>query len=198
MKRFAPTGTLWNYSRPINSPESNLSDVLWQKANTYRQSGRSTDAIVAYLELQRLHPDDTTIVSLLGELYLKVRDYPAAVSAFQKVYTALPTDKQAQHNLIASYQQYAQALRNRRDYSAAVVQLQKAVNLFPTDINLRLSLSQAYQHVGRYEQARDELEQILVRDPEQYKRKDRTCEPSDPPWKYPHESEKIRRSHRRL
>ena len=145
---------------------TNLSDVLWQKANARRQSGRSAEAIKTYLELQKLHPDDMTLASLLGELYLKVRDYPASIAAFHKVYTALPTDKQAQHNLIAAYQHYAKALRNRRDYNGAVVQLQKAIDLFPTDINLRLSLSQAYQHVGKYEQARDALEQILAQAPD--------------------------------
>ena len=144
---------------------TNLSDVLWQKANARRQSGRSAEAIATYLELQKLHPDDTDIASLLGELYLKVKDYPAAISAFHKVYTArVPTNEQAQRNLIAAYQQYAGALRNRRDYSAALVQLQKVVDLFPNDINLRLNLSQAYQHVGKYEQAQSELEQILAQD----------------------------------
>ena len=146
---------------------TNLSDVLWQKANARRQSGRSTDAIATYLELQKLHPGDTDIASLLGALYLKVRDYPGAVSAFHKVYTeTLPTDKQARHNLIAAYQQYAKSLRNRRDYNGAVVQLQKAVDLFPTDINLRLNLSQGYQHIGKYEQAQSELEQILADAPD--------------------------------
>ena len=143
---------------------TNLSDVLWQKANAYRQSGRSTEAIATYLELRELHPDDTNIDSLLGELYLKVKNYPEAVSAFHKVHVALRTDKQAQHNLIAAYQQYAKALRNRKDYGAAVTQLQKAVDLFPKDINLRLSLSQAYQHIGKYEHARTELERILAQD----------------------------------
>ena len=146
--------------------KTNLIDVLWQKANARRQSGRSADAIATYLELQKLHLGDTDIAGLLGELYLKVKDYPAAVSAFHKVYAARPTDKQAQHNLVAAYQQYAKALRNRRDYTAAMVQLQKAVDLFPTDVNLRLSLSQAYQHIGKYEQARGELERILAQDPD--------------------------------
>ena len=146
--------------------KTNLIDVLWQKANARRQAGRSAEAIATYLELQKLHPNDTDIASLLGELYLKVRDYPAAVSAFHKVYTAQPTNDQAQHNLIAAYQQYAGALRNQRDYSAALVQLQKAVDLFPTNINLRLSLAQTYQHTGKYEQAKTELEQILAQDPE--------------------------------
>lgn len=146
--------------------KTNLIDVLWQKANARRQAGRSAEAIATYLELQKLHSNDTDIASLLGELYLKVRDYPAAVSAFHKVYTAQPTNDQAPHNLIAAYQQYAGALRNQRDYSAALVQLQKAVALFPTNINLRLSLAQAYQHTGKYEQAKTELEQILAQDPE--------------------------------
>ena len=145
--------------------KTNLIDVLWQKANAHRQSGRSTSAIATYLELQKLHPDDTDIASLLGELYLKVRDYPAAISAFHKVYTALPTDKQAQHNLIAAYLQYAQGLRQRRNYSTAAVQLQKALDLFPTDLNLRLTLSQVYQRLGKYNQAQEELERILVQDP---------------------------------
>lgn len=146
---------------------TNLSDAFWQKANTYRRSGRSTDAIAVYLELQKLHPDDTSIASLLGESYLKVQNYQAAISAFHQVYTeTLPTDKQAQHNLIAAYQQYAQALRTRRDYRTAMAQLQQAVDLFPSDINLRLSLAQAYQHVGRYEQAQSELERILADAPD--------------------------------
>ncbi len=145
---------------------TNLIDVLWQKANAHRQSGRSAEAIATYLELQKMHPDDTDIASLLGELYLKVRDYPAAISAFQQVHTAQPTNEQAQRNLRAAYQQYAQTLRNQRDYSASATQLEKAVGLFPTDINLRLSLSQAYQHVGKYEQATSELERILAQEPD--------------------------------
>ncbi|MCY4552204.1 MAG: tetratricopeptide repeat protein [Candidatus Poribacteria bacterium] len=149
--------------------KTNLSDVLWQKANARRQAGRSNEAIATYLELQKLHPDDTAIVSLLGELYLKVKDYPAAISAFHKVHTAQSTNEQAQRNLIAAYQQYAGVLRNQRDYSAALVQLQRAVDLFPTHINLRLSLSQAYQHTGKYEQAQSELEQILAQDPDNQK-----------------------------
>ena len=145
--------------------KKNLIDVLWQKANARRQSGRSAEAIATYLELQKLHPGDTDIASLLGELYLKVKDHPAAISAFHKVYTAQPTNAQAQHNLIAAYQQYAGTLRNQRNYSAALVQLQKAVNIFPNDLNLRLNLAQAYQHTGKYEQATTELEQILAQDP---------------------------------
>ena len=146
--------------------QKNLIDALWQKANAHRQSGHSAAAIRTYLELQKMHPDDTDISSLLGELYLKVLDYPAAIAAFQQVYTAQPTNEQAQHNLMAAYQQYARALRNRRDYTTAVTQLQKAVTLFPTNVNLRLSLSQAYQHIGKYEQATSELEQILAQDPD--------------------------------
>ncbi len=146
--------------------KTNLIDALSQKANTQRQSGHIDEAIETYLELQKLQPNDTTIASLLGELYLlKERDYPAAISAFHKVYTTHPTDKQAKQNLIAAYQQYAKTLRNRREYAAALEQLQKAVALFPDDINLRLNLSQAYQHVGKYEQASAELEQILARSP---------------------------------
>ena len=151
--------------------KTNLIDVLWQKANARRQAGRSAEAIATYLELQKLHPNDTDIASLLGELYLKVKDYPAAISAFQQVHTAQPNNEQAQRNLIAAYQQYAGALRNQRDYSAALVQLQKVVGLFPTNINLRVSLSQAYQHTGKYEQAESELEQILAQDPDNQKAK---------------------------
>ncbi|MDE0681966.1 MAG: tetratricopeptide repeat protein, partial [Candidatus Poribacteria bacterium] len=146
--------------------KANLIDALSQKANAQRQSGHTDEAIETYLELQKLQPDDTTIASLIGELYLlKGRNYPAAISAFHKVYTTQPTDKQTKQNLIAAYQQYAKTLRNRRDYAAALEQLQKAAALFPDDINLRLNLSQAYQHVGKYEQASAELEWILARSP---------------------------------
>ena len=146
--------------------KANLIDALSQKANARRQAGRTDEALETYLELQKLQPDDTTIISLIGELYLqKGGDYPAAISAFRKVYTTQPTNKQAKQNLIAAYQQYAKTLRNRRKYAAALEQLQKATALFPDNINLRLNLSQAYQHVGEYEQASTELEWILARSP---------------------------------
>ena len=166
MPRFAPYRDALALQPTYQLSRTNLSDVLWQKANARRQSGRSAEAIATYLELQKLHPEDTDIASLLGELYLKVKDYPAAISAFHKVHTEQSANEQARHNLIAAYQQYAGALRNQRDYSAALVQLQKAVDLFPSDINLRLSLAQAYQHVGKYERATNELEQILAQDPD--------------------------------
>ena len=146
--------------------KTNLIDALSQKANAQRQAGHTDAAIETYLELQKLQPDDTTIASLIGELYLlKGGDYPTAIAAFHKVYTTQPTDKQAKQNLIAAYQQYAKTLRNRREYAAALEQLQKAAALFPDDINLRVNLSQAYQHVGKYEQASAELEWILARSP---------------------------------
>lgn len=144
---------------------SNLSDAFWQKANTYQQSGQVDDAIAAYLELQKLHPDDTRISSLLGELYLKKRNFSAAVSAFQKVYKVEPDAPQARHNLIAAYHQSAQDLINQKNYRSAIELLQKAVALLPTASNLRVSLAHAYQNIGDYQRAQVELSHVLKGEP---------------------------------
>lgn len=144
---------------------ANLTDAIWQKANAYRSSGKNDEAIAAYLELQKLHPNETDILNLLGELYLKKGNYPAAVSAFQKVHTAQPDLPQAQQNLIATYQQYAQHLIKMKRFSVAIEELKLALTLFPTDINLRLMLSQAYQKTNNYAQAKAELLTILANDP---------------------------------
>ncbi len=144
---------------------TNLSDAYWQKANTLRNSGKLDEAINTYLALQKLHPRDTQIFSLLGELHLKKRNFSAAVDAFHKVYQADPDAPQARHNLIAAYHQSAQNLIERRDYRSAIELLQKAVVVAPTESNIRLSLAHAYQGIGDYERAQTELAQVLKRDP---------------------------------
>ena len=145
---------------------TNLVDAMWQKANALRAEGNIDAAIAAYLELKKLHPDEPDIQALLGDLYLKKGQYQLALTAFQKVYKHKPDDKQAQHNLIAVYQQYAQHLIRTKNYTSAVEQLEKAVALFPDDINLRLNLSQAYQHTSNFDKAKTQLEHILKNHPE--------------------------------
>ncbi|MCE2401769.1 tetratricopeptide repeat protein [Candidatus Poribacteria bacterium] len=144
---------------------TNLSDAFWQKANNHRKLGQVDEAIKTYLELQKLHPNDTHISSLLGELYLKKRNFSDAVSAFQKVYMAEPDTPQARHNLIAAYHQSAQDLINQKNYRAAIELLQKAVTLLPTASNLRVSLAHAYQNIGDYQRAQAELAHVLKGEP---------------------------------
>ncbi len=147
---------------------ANLSDAFWQRANAYRKSGQVDKAINAYLELQKLQPKDNQISSLLGELYLKKRNFSAAVSAFQKVYMTEPDAPQAQHNLIAAYHQSAQHLIDRKDYQSAIELLQKAVEFVPTASNLRVSLAQAYQNIGNYQRAEAELAHVLKGEPDNH------------------------------
>ena len=144
---------------------TNLSDAFWQKANTLRNTGQLDEAIEVYLELQKLQPKDKQISSLLGELYLKKRDYTAAVAAFHRVYLANPDDPQARHNLIAAYHQFAQHLIDRKDFGSAIELLQKALIVAPTETNIRLSLVHAYQSIGEYERAQTELDRIKKFDP---------------------------------
>lgn len=145
---------------------TNLTDAMWQKANTLRAEGNIDAAKNAYLELKKLHPSEPDIHALLGDLYLKKEHYQSALTAFQKVYDHKPDDEQAQHNLIAVYQQYTQHLIIAKNYTAAVAQLEKAVTLFPDDINLHLNLSQAYQYTSQFDKAKTQLEHILVNYPE--------------------------------
>ncbi len=145
---------------------TNMVDAIWQKANARRAEGNIDAAIEAYLELKKLQPDEPDIHALLGDLYLKKGQYQSALSAFQKVYNQKQDDEQAQHNLIAVYQQYAQHLINQKNHTTAVDQLEKAVTLFSEDINLRLNLSQAYQHASQFDKAKTQLEHILANHPE--------------------------------
>ena len=145
---------------------TNIAAAIWQKANAFRAEGNIDAAIEAYLELKEIHPDEPDIHALLGDLYLKKGQYQLALTTFQKVHKQKPDDKQAQHNLIAVYQQYAQHLTRTKNYTTAVEQLEKAVVLFPDDINLRLNLSQAYQHTSQFDKARTQLELMLTNHPE--------------------------------
>ncbi len=144
----------------------NLIDAVWQKANAYREEGKNDEAIEAYLELQKLVPNEPDISSLLGGLYLKKQNFPAAVLAFNKTYTLSPDNPQAKQNLIAVYQQYAQHLTKLNRHSKAIEQLKKAVDLFPAEQNLRLNLAHAYKNTRDYDHAKSELEYILENHPD--------------------------------
>lgn len=143
----------------------NLTDAMWQKANAFRSAEKVDEAITTYLELQKLQPDDTQIFSLLGELYLKKQEYPAAITAFQKVYQTKPKAPQARHNLVAAYHQSAQNLIAQKKYHSAIKILLKAVEVDPSESNLRLSLSNAYQNVGDYQNAQTQLALVLKGEP---------------------------------
>ncbi len=145
---------------------ANLADAYWKKANALRESGNIDAAIDAYSELKKMHLNEPDIYGLLGELYLKKRHYPSALSAFQKASTLKPDDPQAQQNVIAVYLQYAQHLINVKDYKTAIEKLVNAVEKYPDNLNLRLILSQAYQNTSNYGKAKTELEHILAKQPD--------------------------------
>lgn len=145
---------------------TNLSDAFTRKAKSHNEAGELDKAVAAYLELQKLHPNETHIRNLLGELYLKKGDYADALSVFQHVYNANPNAEHALHNLIAAYHHYARSLSNGEDYITAIQLLEEALRLVPTDLNLRLSLANAYQGAEDYARASIELSRVLSQEPE--------------------------------
>ena len=132
---------------------TNMAAAIWQKANAYRAEGNIDAAIAAYLELKKIHPDEP-IFTHTRRFISKKRAVSISINNVSKVHKHKPDDKQAQHNLIAVYQQYAQHLTRTKNYTTAVAQLEKAVTLFPDDINLRLNLSQVYQHTSQFDKAK--------------------------------------------
>ena len=122
--------------------------------------------MAAYLELQKLHPNEMHIRNLLGELYLKTGNYADALSVFQHVYNVNPNADHALHNLIAAYHHYARSLSDAEDYTTAIQLLEEALRLTPTDLNLRLSLANAYQGAEDYERAATEISRVLAQTPE--------------------------------
>ncbi len=150
----------------LDVAHKNMSDAFWRMGNVYRKAGRLDDAITAYRELQILHPNDTHIYSMLGELYLKKREYVAALAAFQKVHQVTPSAEHAEHNLIAAYHQYAQSLIEQERYAAGIELLEEALRIAPTELHLRLSLVNACQNMGDYQRASSELSRILEQEPD--------------------------------
>ena len=150
----------------LHIARTNLIDVFWQRARAYYKSGQGDEAIAACLELRKLRPKDTEIFSMLGDLYIKKGDYPAAVLAFQKVYTAKPHLYSARHNLVVAYHHTAQDLMRQKNYRAAIDPLQKAIAVSPSTPGLRISLARAYQNIGDYGRAQAELAGVLALAPD--------------------------------
>ena len=149
----------------LHIAHTNLSDAFTRKAKAHSEAGELAEAVQAYLELQKLHPDEMHIRNLLGELYLKKGDYAEALSAFRHVYNANPKAEHALHNLIAAYHHYARSLSDTGDYTTAIQLLEAGLQLAPTDLNLRLSLANACQGAGDYERASVELSRVLAQAP---------------------------------
>lgn len=145
---------------------TNLIDAFWQKGSAYREAGEVDAAIDVYREVVKLQPNDMQGHSLLGELYLKKGDAAAALSAFQKVYAAMPNAEWVKHNLVAAYHHYARSLIQQERYDAAIQHLTAALRIVPKELNLRLSLVHAYQGIGDYERADAELARVLAQEPQ--------------------------------
>ena len=94
----------------------------------------------------------------LGQAYYEEKNYPQAISWYR---SALSRNK----GYPDAYLGVADALVASGQNAEAVVQLEAAVKEVPEDVSLQLGLGQAYLRVGRFGEARAQLEDVVRKDP---------------------------------
>jgi tetratricopeptide (TPR) repeat protein len=112
----------------------------------------------ALIDLSKAEPQDLDVWRSLAELSYALRDYPGAVSAYQKILAAEP-DSVANLNAIA----YANAYAGNLD--AALASLHRYQTLLPNDVNAFDSTGDVYLISGRLAEAAQAYLQAAQKNP---------------------------------
>ncbi len=123
----------------------------------YIKMQRYDDAVAVTHALSQNPTDRAVALSLNGDIAFARKNYPAAITAYQKALKLKPA------SLIVLRLYNAQAAAG--DHAQAIDTLQTWVKSHPNDLEVANALGQAYLVAGRYPAAAQLYQQLVVREP---------------------------------
>ena len=126
-----------------------------QKGLEAMQAGKLPAAQKEFIAAYNAAPKNVDICYLLGEAYLKSKDFPHAQIYLEMATSMDPKNVQA---LVALGQLHHQ----QKDYQAATAPLEKASSLDPKEWLARWILADIYLRGGEYEKARQDAEEAVA------------------------------------
>ncbi|MCX2981030.1 PEP-CTERM system TPR-repeat protein PrsT [Halieaceae bacterium IMCC14734] len=123
------------------------------------QSGAPLAARNAALKANRLSPNNTEVLALLGSAYLGLGEFQQAYRAFERVETMFPGSINNLVNL-------ARVKLAQKNYLSAIDYLLKAETLAPDSIEIQLLLIEGYQQSRQIDSAITKAAALLERNPE--------------------------------
>ncbi len=137
---------------------------LMRAAKNAQAEGQYDDAIRAYRQVVALSKDSPKNAAIAyfdaGLIYLRFKNYEAAVNAFQQSLALEPDSAEANNNL-------GEALAFQKKYAPAVAAFQKAVALDNTLLIAQFNMGLAYAQMGQLKYA-EFIFKILIRDHPDY------------------------------
>jgi tetratricopeptide (TPR) repeat protein len=110
---------------PAVEPSSAKAKNLYVKARVFHKQGRLREAKRLYRESLRMDPGHVDALNNLAVVYMRERNYPAALKSLEKAVRLSPQNVDPQYNLACVY-----ALQG--DVSRSLAQLKRAVTLSPS------------------------------------------------------------------
>ena len=108
-------------------------------------------AIPAFREALRLDPNHLATQLRLGECFLVSSQWDEAGTLYQGIVEKHPENAEAYYGL-------GRVRAARSDFARAIESLRKACQLFPKFSAAHFALARAYRHLGRFQEAQQELE----------------------------------------
>jgi Tfp pilus assembly protein PilF len=119
----------------------------------YEKLNRPDRAIAMLEAMLSEHPENTVLLTHMGNLLASTGEYKHAVDKFHQALTGTP-------KLPATYHGLAVCQAALEKYENAIETLNKAINRFPEEIGFRHTLAQAYLQLGRALDALTVISQI--------------------------------------
>jgi tetratricopeptide (TPR) repeat protein len=144
-------------SRKALLGDPNNMDSYLTMAVVYYQSDRLELGILVCESALKINPAASTIHNLLGLIYLKENEVRRAFDHFQKAVDADPENLDARRNL-------ASLVLNYKDFPTALKLLDEVLKVTPLDRGMRMGRALALRGVGRNDEARKDLEALVMED----------------------------------
>ncbi|MAI20000.1 MAG: hypothetical protein CMF28_01990 [Kiritimatiellaceae bacterium] len=153
-----PAHAQTNQSLIAQTPEERI-QLLQHIGGIYFQSGDHANAIDAYQRILEIDPEQKEARSILGVIYVSVKNYEAAIENMRRLTEDYPDDYQALNNLAWTYATAEDpAFRNA---ATAIDLAQQALVLAPYDHHVWSTLSEAYFVSGQYEKANRAIQHLV-------------------------------------
>jgi len=136
-------------------------EIYQRRATAYAAMGKDAEAIKDYSTLiEQLHTKDADVYRLRGELFMKQKNYPAAIKDFNK---GLTFKKDDVSTLIARGDaNYAQG---KTKFLAAETDYKKVLSIDPNNVRAARGLAQMYFDQEKWQLALDNLNIVIKGQP---------------------------------
>ncbi|MCP4716565.1 MAG: tetratricopeptide repeat protein [Deltaproteobacteria bacterium] len=138
--------SMWNFNVP----------ALLARNHTIKNDYQN--AIAAYEETFRAHPNHTNALLNIGYCYLQIKQFDKAIAYFKKYLEVIPYAAKGHNNLAIAY-------FSKKDYDNAIIHYKKSSELDPSYAEPHFNLGNTYRTLERASEALREYEKALQLNP---------------------------------